>query len=468
MPGGSQGGIRMGTNPEPEAENAFGGAFGGAIAQSAILVVEDEPGMRRFLERVLAPKCRLLRLAADTAEASALIAETDFDLVILDNLMQGQRGVEWLAQQRRLGFFPPAILMTAYADMETAIQALKAGASDFLPKPFRPNQLLNGINRCLDNERLRRENLVLRQELRNSVDQDRLRGELIGRSAAIEAVRQMIARVAATPSSVLITGASGTGKEVAARLIHALSDRAGQAFVPVNCAAIPQDMLETELFGHIRGAFPGAESNREGLFLSARGGTLFLDEIAELSVGLQAKLLRAIEDRRIRPLGSERETPVDVRLIFAANTDLDKALAEGRLRADLLYRINVLQIAMPTLVERGADLFDLAQLFMDVLSRQLGMAAVPITADVRTNLATYDWPGNVRELRNAVERALILGRFPPMAAPLGRRDSQTLSEIERRAILGTLAALDGDREAAAARLGISRKTIDRRLADWNA
>ncbi|MDQ7777771.1 sigma-54-dependent transcriptional regulator [Paracoccus aminovorans] len=451
------------TDPRPDTQ----GAFGAAIAQAAILVVEDEPGMRNFLERILAPKCRAIRLAANTAEASALIAETDFDLVILDNLMEGQRGVDWLSEQRRLGFFPPAILMTAFADMETAIQALQAGASDFLLKPFRTNQLLNSITRCLEGERLRRENLVLRQELRNSLDQDRLRSELIGSSPAIEAVRQVIARVAATPSSVLITGASGTGKEVAARMIHALSDRADHAFVPVNCAAIPQDMLETELFGHIRGAFPGAQQNREGLFMSARGGTLFLDEIAELSVGLQAKLLRAIEDRRIRPLGSERETPVDVRLIFAANTDLDKAVAEGRLRADLLYRINVLHIAMPTLVERGPDLFDLVHLFMAILSRQLGMRPVPITAEVRANLATYDWPGNVRELRNAVERALILGRFPPLAAPLGRRDGQTLAEIERRAIMGTLAALDGDREAAAARLGISRKTIDRRLADWN-
>lgn len=461
---GRKGGVMQAeTDPRPGPQ----GGFGEAIAQAAILVVEDEPGMRNFIERILAPKCRAVHLAANAAEASALIARTDFDLVILDNLMEGQRGVDWLSEQRRLGFFPPAILMTAYADMETAIQALQAGASDFLLKPFRTNQLLNGITRCLEGERLRRENLVLRQELRNSVDQDRLRSELVGGSPAIEAVRQVIARVAATPSSVLITGASGTGKEVAARMIHALSDRAGRAFVPVNCAAIPQDMLETELFGHVRGAFPGAEQNREGLFMSARGGTLFLDEIAELSVGLQAKLLRAIEDRRVRPLGSERETPVDVRLIFAANADLDKAVAEGRLRADLLYRINVLHIAMPTLVERGPDLFDLVHLFMDILSRQLGMRPVPITAEVRANLATYDWPGNVRELRNAVERALILGHFPPLTAPLGRRDGQTLAEIERRAIMGTLAALDGDREAAAARLGISRKTIDRRLADWN-
>ncbi|SFY28762.1 DNA-binding transcriptional response regulator, NtrC family, contains REC, AAA-type ATPase, and a Fis-type DNA-binding domains [Paracoccus pantotrophus] len=455
----------MGTQNDPRQEAHA--AQGGALAQATILVVEDEPGMRNFLERILSSKCRAIRLAANTAEATALVARTDFDLVILDNLMEGQRGVDWLREQRPLGFFPPAILMTAHADLDTAIQALQAGASDFLLKPFRTNQLLNTIARCLEGERLRRENLILQQELRNNIDLGRLRSELIGTSPAIERVRQVIARVAPTPSSVLITGASGTGKEVAARMIHALSDRARMPFVAVNCAAIPRDMLEDELFGHVRGAFPAADRNREGLFSSARGGTLFLDEIAELPVALQAKLLRAIDDRRIRPLGSERETAVDLRLIFAANADLDRAVAEGRLRADLLYRINVLHIHMPTLAERAGDMFDLAELFMDTLSRTLAAPKVPITPEVRAGMATYDWPGNVRELRNAVERALILGRFTPLVASPGRRDGQTLAEIERRAILGTVAAFDGDREAAAAQLGISRKTIDRRLADWN-
>ncbi|MDK8871955.1 sigma-54 dependent transcriptional regulator [Paracoccus sp. SSJ] len=453
---------------EADSASAPQGAPDDALAQATILVIEDEPGMRNFLERMLASKCRGIRLAANTAEASALIAETAFDLVILDNLMEGQRGVDWLREQRPQGFFPPAILMTAYADLETAIQALQAGASDFLLKPFRANQLLNTINRCLEGERLRRENLILQQELRNNVDLGRLRNELIGTSPAIERVRQVIARVAPAPSSVLITGASGSGKEVAARMIHTLSERAQMPFVAVNCAAIPHDMLEDELFGHIKGAFPGADRNREGLFTSARGGTLFLDEIAGLPVALQAKLLRAIDDRRIRPLGSERETTVDLRLIFAANTDLDRAVAEGRLRADLLYRINVLHIHMPALKERGADMFDLAAMFMDSLSRNLAMPKIPITPEVRATMATYDWPGNVRELRNAIERALILGRFTPLTATVGNNDGQTLAEIERRAILGAVAAFDGDREAAAARLGISRKTIDRRLADWNA
>ncbi|MDQ7774873.1 MAG: sigma-54 dependent transcriptional regulator [Paracoccus aminovorans] len=454
--------------PGPDRPGAHSlGAAGDALAEAAILVVEDEPGLRNFLERILGPKCRCIRLAADAAEASALVAETGFDLVILDNLMQGQRGVDWLREQRRLGFFPPAILMTAFADLDTAIQALQAGASDFLLKPFRANQLLNTIRRCLQTEQLRRENLILQQELRNAVDLGRLRSELIGASPAIERVRQMIARVAPAPSPVLISGAPGCGKEVAARMIHAVSDRAAMPFVAVNCAALPPDMLESELFGHVAGAFPGAGRAREGLFGSARGGTLFLDEIAELPVGLQARLLRAIDARRIRPLGSERETEIDLRLIFAASTDPERALAEGRLRADLYYRINVLTIRMPTLAERGSDVFDLAQLFMDHLSRHLAMPPVPITPEVRASLATHDWPGNVRELRNAVERALILGRFTALAPTAGSRDGPTLAEIERRAILGAVAGFDGDREAAAERLGISRKTIDRRLADWH-
>lgn len=452
------------TDPRPDMPSAEGDA----LSRASILVIEDEPGMRNFLERILASKCRAIRLAANTTEASALAAEADFDLVILDNMMEGQRGVDWLRQQRPLGFFPPAIMMTAYADLETAIQAVQAGVSDFLLKPFRTNQLLSAIHHCLASEKLRRENMLLQQELRNSIDVDRLRNELIGNSAAIERVRQMIVRVAPAPSSVLITGASGTGKEVAARMIHAHSDRAQMPFVAVNCAAIPRDMIEDELFGHVQGAFPGADHNREGLFASARGGTLLLDDIAELPVELQAKLLRAIDDRRIRPLGSERENMVDVRLIFAANADLDRAVAEGRLRADLLFRINVLHLHMPTLVERGGDIFDLAALFMDSLSARVGMPAVPITPEVRAAMSAYDWPGNVRELRNAIERALILGRFTPLTPAVGHRDGQTLAEIERRAILGAVAAFDGDREAAAARLGISRKTIDRRMADWSA
>ncbi|OJU88423.1 MAG: sigma-54-dependent Fis family transcriptional regulator, partial [Shinella sp. 65-6] len=293
--------------------------FGPWLAQASILVVDDEPGMRNFLMRTLGPRCKRLELAVDTQEASRKLDEHHFDVVILDNIMPRKNGVEWLAEQRAIGFFSDAILMTAYADLETAIQALRAGAVDFILKPFRSNQLLNAVARCLDRIRLQRENYVLRYELKTTSDHILLRDRLIGESAAIAGVRETIARVAPLPTSVLLTGQSGTGKEVAARSLHALSDRAEKPFVPVNCGAIPPDMIESELFGHLKGAFTGAERAREGLFLHAQGGTLFLDEISEMPPATQSKLLRVLEDRKVRPVGSEREVPVDLRFVFATN-----------------------------------------------------------------------------------------------------------------------------------------------------
>lgn len=448
---------------------ASGREFGDALAQATVLVVDDEAGMRHFLQRTLASRCKGVEVAADCDAAMALMEARHFDLVILDNVMHGKRGVDWLAQQRASGLFPPTILVTAFADLETAIQALQAGASDFVLKPFRSNQILNAVARCLDRVRLERENQVLRHELRANSDHILLRDRLIGKSAAIEAIRETISRVANLPSTVLLTGQSGTGKEVAARMIHDLSDRSTKPFVPVNCASIPLDMVETELFGHLKGAFTGATASREGLFLHARGGTLFLDEIGELPLVVQAKLLRVLEDRRVRPLGSEREVAVDVRLLFATNSDLSKAVEQGRFRADLLYRINVMAIHMPPLSRRGDDILELATLFMAKLAQQMGMPSVPITPEVAAGLAAYDWPGNVRELRNTIERALILGCFPAQlaAVPNAANPAQTLQDIERRAIEAALADAQWDRDAAARQLGISRKTIDRRLADWH-
>jgi DNA-binding NtrC family response regulator len=445
--------------------------FGPWLAQASILVVDDEPGMRNFLMRTLGPRCKRLDEAADTEEASRKLDAHHFDVVILDNVMPGKNGVDWLAEQRAIGFFADAILMTAYADLETAIQALRAGAVDFVLKPFRSNQILNAVARCLDRVRLQRENYVLRHELRSTSDHILLRDKLIGESPAIRQVRDTIARVAPLPTSVLLTGSSGTGKEVAARSLHSLSDRAEKPFVPVNCAAIPPDMIETELFGHLKGAFTGAEAGREGLFVHAQGGTLFLDEIGELPIATQSKLLRALEDRRVRPVGSEREIPVDLRFIFATNADLSKEVEKGRFRSDLFFRINVMQIHLPPLRDRGDDVRDLATLFMRKLSQQLGMPPVPIDDKVRAALARYDWPGNVRELRNLIERTLILGKFPEGFGSGGERaavdTAQSLADLEQRHILSVLKEAGGNRDEAARRLGISRKTIDRKCASWN-
>lgn len=447
--------------------------FGPWLAQASILVVDDEPGMRNFLMRTLGPRCKLVDEAPDAEAASRKLDHQHFDVVILDNIMPGRNGLEWLVEQRDVGLLPDVILMTAFADLDTAIQALRAGVVDFVLKPFRSNQLLNSVARCLDRQRLRRENAVLRHELRSASDHIHLRDRLIGESPAIIQVRDTISRVAPLPTTVLLTGQSGTGKEVAARSLHTLSDRAQKPFVPVNCAAVPPDMIESELFGHLKGAFTGAETGREGLFLHAQGGTLFLDEIGELPLALQSKLLRVLEDRRVRPVGSEREVPVDLRFIFATNADLRAAVERNQFRADLYFRINVMQIRLPPLKDRGTDVQDLADLFMRKLSQQLGMPPVPIDDAVRRSLARYDWPGNVRELRNLVERVLILGRFPDEFD-----DGQTqedagsgggsLADIERQHILAVLRDTSGDREEAARRLGISRKTIDRKVAAWNA
>lgn len=445
--------------------------FGPWLAQASILVVDDEPGMRNFLIRTLAPRCKLIEEAADTEEASRKLDQHHFDVVILDNIMPGKNGVDWLVEQRAIGFFADAILMTAYADLETAIQALRAGAVDFVLKPFRSNQILNAVARCLDRMRLQRENFVLRYELRASSEHILLRDKLIGESVAIRQVRDTIARVAPLPTTVLLTGESGTGKEVAARSLHALSDRAAKPFVPVNCAAIPPDMIETELFGHIKGAFTGAEATREGLFMHAQGGTLFLDEIGEMPLATQSKLLRVIEDRRVRPVGAEREVPVDLRFVFATNADLEKQVEQGRFRADLFYRINVMQLHLPPLRDRDGDALELADLFMNKLSQQLGMPPVAIDVPVRAALLRYAWPGNVRELRNLIERSLILGRFPEDFR--GHRGvnsamtAATLEEVERRHILAVLDETGGNRDEAAQRLGISRKTIDRKCVSWN-
>ena len=341
---------------------------------------------------------------------------------------------------------------------------------NILLKPFRSNQLLGALSRCLERNQLRRENAVLRHELHSSGDQTLLRSKLLGNSPAIKDVRELIARVAPLPSSVLFTGHSGTGKEVAARSLHALSGRAKRLFVPVNCGAIPAELIESELFGHLKGSFTNADSAREGLIMHAQGGTLFLYEIGDLPSPMQSKLLRVLEDKRIRPVGSEREQPVDVRFVFATNVDLVACVEAGTFRADLYYRINVMEIRMPELGERGEDVVELAKRFMEELSAQLGLSPVPIDERIKAHLLRHRWPGNIRELRNMIERTLIVGAFPKAfektEQPRQSRD-KSLAEIERQHILSILRETGGDREQAAKLLGISRKTIDRKCSIWD-
>ncbi len=466
---------------QPPASLSCENAFSPALAESSVLVVDDEPGMRNFLVRMLAPRCRHVAEAADVESASRLLEGTAFDLIILDNVMAGRTGLEWLHDLRETGFFREVILITAFADLDTAIEALRAGAADFVLKPFRSNQILNAIARCLDRARLQRENFVLRRELGGMQALQRTVpavGALVGASGATEDVRQMVARVAPMPTTVLVTGESGTGKEVTARAIHLASTRADKPFVPVNCAAIAPDIIESELFGHLKGAFTGAASSREGLFFYAQGGTLFLDEVGELPPSMQSKLLRVIEDKKVRSVGAEREVPVDVRIVAATNCDLEEMVAAGRFRQDLYYRLNVVNIHLTPLRERPADVAPLVHLFMAELSARLGVPPLELSPTVLRALARYPWPGNVRELRNVVERSLILGDFPHDVVPemeevetndnVSQLSPDALGLMEKNHMLKVLAEAGGNRAEAARRLAVSRKTLDRKLKAWNA
>ncbi len=436
--------------------------YGRTLAGASILVVDDEPGMRHFLARILGPRVKRVEEAGSPDEAAKKLDTAQFDLVILDNVMPGGTGLDWLAEQRRRGFFADTILITAYADLETAIGALRAGASDFVLKPFRANQILGAVARTLDRTHLRRDNTLLRREL--SADRDA--GKLMGHSPPLVEIRRMLDTLAPLPTPVLFTGASGTGKEVAARHLHRLSPRAEKPFVAVNCAAIAPDGFAAELFGVVE----RPDQLKQGLMLLADGGTLFFDEIAQMPEQVQAALLRVLEDQRIRPVGAEREIPLSLRFLFATNADLDTAVRAGRFRADLYHRINVVGIDMPPLRDRAEDIVELAAHFMAHFAQTLGMPGLDLNDETLLKLSRYDWPGNVRELRNLVERSVILGAFPEDFAGrggvAGAPAIENLDSVTRRHILHILDLCGGNRAEAARRLGVSRKTIDRKLAAW--
>lgn len=438
--------------------------YGENLGAASVLVIDDEPGMRNFLVKILGPRCKRVEQARSCREAGDILDQAHFDLVILDNIMPDKTGLDWLEEQRHVGFFADTILITAYADLDTAIKALRAGVTDFVLKPFRANQILNAVARALDRKYLRRENYLLRHEL--SEGGQAARGRLSGNSEPVQAVREMLGKLAPLPTSVLFTGASGTGKEIAARTLHGMSDRAEKPFVAINCAAISPDRIAEELFGVVE----GERYRKDGLLLHADGGTLLLDEVAQLAENVQAALLRVLEDKRIRPLGSEREIPLNLRFLFATNADLKQAVDEGRFRADLYHRINVVNIAMPHLKERKEDIVELAALFMSEFSRSLGMPALELNEEVLLKLSRYDWPGNVRELRNLIERSVILGAFPDEFAGNGRMTGtqaiETLELVEQRHIMAVLDACGGNRAEAARRLGVARKTVDRKCAAW--
>ena len=447
--------------------------FGNWLAFS-ILIVDDEAGMRSFLERALKPRCARVEAAGSVEAAAEVMARLHFDLIVLDISLPGKTGMEWLLELRAGGYGGDIILITAFADIETAIGALRGGASDFILKPFRVDQILNSIKRCFERARLARENFVLRREL---VELGAEIDGLVGHSTPTQNLRALIKRIAPMPSTVLLQGESGTGKEVTARALHQMSNRAQRPFVPVNCAAIAAELIESELFGHVKGAFTGAAETRNGLFYYAHGGTLFLDEIGELPLSMQTKLLRALEERRIRPVGSEREVPVDVRIVAATNRNLAADVAAGRFRQDLFFRLAVVEITIPSLRSRKADIADLARHFMGLFSGQLGVEPLPLSPEIIARLEAYEWPGNVRELRNFVERSLILGDFLQHGLPVSPASvsseipseqmlDMTLEAVEKHHIQRVLACVGGNKSEAARRLGVSRKTLERKCAEW--
>ena len=440
--------------------------------QVSILIVDDEPGIRNFLHRALAKEYGLVEVADSAETAEQLRRRCHFDVLIVDVSLPGHSGLEWIQNLGRGNDSAGVIFISAYADLNMTLGALRAGAADFIIKPFRLEQITASLERCLQCRDIKRENAALRRRIGQGPDAD---AGIVGQSAAAQELSRLIRCVAPAAASVLLEGETGTGKELAAAAIHRLSGRTGP-FVPVNCVAISPELFESELFGHTKGAFTGAHQSREGLFVAANGGTLFLDEISEMPLAFQSKLLRVLESRRLRPVGADREIPVDVRLVTATNCDLAALAHAGRFREDLYYRLNVVNIRLAPLRERVADIPELLEHFVRRLTLELNVKPHVFEAEDLRRLQTHPWPGNVRELKNLVERTLLLGQ-PPWeslatatpgdgAAPAGAGFplEWNLDQVERQHMLRVLEAAGGNKSETARRLGISRKTLERKLS----
>jgi len=372
-----------------------------------ILIIEDEEPIRRVLVRILSDEDSNYKIseATDGKEGLNLIKKEKFDLVLCDIKMPKMDGIEVLQAANAKNISAPFIMLTGHGNVETAVEAMKLGAYDFISKPPDLNRLLTAVRHALENKSLRSENKKLKRKVAQSY-------EIIGESPAIKKITEMIAKVAATDARVLITGENGTGKELVAQQLHHQSNRASEQFVEVNCAAIPSELIESELFGHIKGAFTSAVKDRSGKFETANKGTLFLDEIADMSLAAQAKVLRALQEHKIQRVGNEKDIVVDVRVIAATNKNLKKEIEEGRFREDLYHRLAVIIMHVPSLDDRKEDISVLTDHFVGILSREQGLERKDFSKEALKKLENYPWTGNVRELRNVVERLLILGDNP--------------------------------------------------------
>ncbi|HUH14069.1 MAG TPA: sigma-54 dependent transcriptional regulator [Longimicrobiales bacterium] len=442
-----------------------------------ILVVDDELAILNTLDILLRGEGFDVETAHTGRDGLERVAEWAPDLVLTDIRMPGTSGLDVLAEIRGTDPELPVILMTAQASLQSAVQAVNQGAYYYLQKPFSNADLLALVRRAVETRELKKENKQLKKEMKR---REGGRGKRpVGKNRTFTEMLKLAETVAATDSTVLITGESGTGKEVIARYIHALSEREDGPFISINCGALPESLLESELFGHVRGSFTGAVKDKEGLLVAARGGTFFLDEVGEMSPALQVKLLRTIQEREVVPVGATETIAIDVRIIAATNRDLEQEIRKGSFRSDLYYRLNVISIHLPPLRERKADIPLLAQHFLERFGAEQGAGAGELTEDAQAALSAYDWPGNVRELENALERAVVLSHgaaldvsaLPdriqtPEAAPLVSEQppaNPTLEIIERAYILWVLQAEAGNKARAAEVLGIDPSTLYRKL-----
>jgi len=438
-----------------------------------ILVVDDDAEMGALLKDILHKEGYDAEFVVSGRTAKDRIREEDYDVVITDIKMPDVDGMEVLSFARSTRPGCAVVLITAFGTIDLAVEAMRTGAFHFVTKPFKMKEILAIVRKATEHSRLKRENILLRKEVR-----ERYRfGNIIGKSPAMRRVYDLISRVAATTSNVLILGESGTGKELVAKAVHYNGPRKDKHFIPINCAAIPDGLLESELFGHVKGAFTGAIASHRGMFLEARGGTIFLDEIAEMGLGLQAKILRVIEDKEVRPVGGSESRRIDVRIIAGTQRNLREQISSGEFREDLYYRLNVIPIQLPPLYERTEDIPMLAEHFLKKCSEQLDASPKSFSKEAMARLITHPWKGNVRELENLIERTVVLSTsevigpdnlpFEPALHTPGLIEDAldgdyTLDQLEQMYIREVLNKTGGKKELAARILGINRRTLYRK------
>jgi len=442
-----------------------------------ILVVDDDLEMCQLLSDVLKGEGFSVIALSDSLEASKALKREEFDTIVTDLKMKGLKGLDLLEEANKRAPLTPVIIITAFGTIESAIQAMKMGAYDYLTKPFRMDELILTVKKALENRLLKKEVVRLRKEVETRYHFH----QLIGRSNSMQKIYALVERISDSSSNVFITGESGTGKELVARAIHYNGVRKDGPFIAVNCAAIPETLLESELFGYRKGAFTDAKTDKKGLMFEANTGTLFLDEITEMPNTLQAKLLRVMEEREVRPLGDTRSYPIDVRIISTTNRDIQFVFEKGRFREDLYYRLKVIDIELPPLRERREDIPLLIQHFIDKFNVNLKKRVSGVSEETLKLLLNYSWPGNVRELENAIERAMNLSQqevILPEDLPksLDQNTDEklfekaieqklTLEQLEKEYIKRVLMEAEGNKSKAAERLGLDRKTLYRKLQE---